>query len=156
MPRELEPATWCRAADKGARNLCALGLFGWSQASTAAGNEFGAEFHPKISCPSSQPLVNGLKEVVSIPYLYLAQAQGLPPYLEHSTCCVPSNEQAESKALMCHLASPVRGQFCQGLYWGCIQSQIGNIKFWGAGQPSTQKSSIKCLNFSCIQWRPIK
>lgn len=40
------------------------------------GNEFGAEPPPKNSCPSPQPLTNGLGETVPIPYLPLAPGTG--------------------------------------------------------------------------------
>jgi len=47
----------------------------------ARGKELGAEFLPKNSCPSPQPLVSGPGETVPISIPYLALAQAFPTLL---------------------------------------------------------------------------
>lgn len=114
------------------------------------GTSLVLNFPPKFLL-ITQPLIRGLTETASISILYLPQALGT--CTSHPARSTPRNEQGPRTPL---LASHVTGQFCQGFYSGCIQSQSSNIKFGGAWWPFICKSSIECLNFSCIQWRPIK
>lgn len=75
------------------------------------GNEFGAEPPPKNSCPSPQPLTNGLGETVPIPYLPLAPGTGTsqPAWsTECAACQGMSKKRARhthvSAGLSCHRA----------------------------------------------------
>lgn len=72
------------------------------------GNEFGAESPPKNSCPSPQPLTNGLGETVSIPIPYLPLALGTgTSHPAWSTECAACQGMSKKRARHTHVSAGI-------------------------------------------------